>query len=65
MKTLAAALAIAPLLLTGTLPAAAQSAAGSTDRDSYTHQAEDQVQLWKQKLAPAAARDIRSSPRRT
>jgi hypothetical protein len=53
MKMLAAAIAIAPLLLTGAPPAAAQSAAGSTDRDSYTHQAEGQVELWKQKLGDA------------
>lgn len=52
MKMLAAALAIAPLLLTGAPPAAAQSN-GSADRESYTHQAQDQVELWKQKLGEA------------
>jgi len=53
MRVFAVALVCAPLLLAGTLPAAAQSSSGSTDRDSYTKQAEDQVQLWKQKLGDA------------
>ncbi|HUN47973.1 MAG TPA: hypothetical protein VMU85_15690, partial [Stellaceae bacterium] len=53
MRVLAAALISAPLLLAGTLPAGAQSSSGSTDHDSYTKQAEDQVELWKQKLGDA------------
>jgi len=52
MRVLAAALLCLPLLLPGALPAAAQSN-GSTDRDSYAKQAQDQVELWKQKLGDA------------
>lgn len=50
MKMLTAALAIAPLLLLGALPAGAQSAKPAADKDSYTRQAQEQVQQWKQKL---------------
>lgn len=55
MKMLTAALAIAPFLLAGAPGASAQSSAGngSTDKDSYTHQAQEQVELWKEKLGDA------------
>ena len=51
MKFLAAAIVTLPLLLMGAPPALAQATGGgSTDRESYTKQAQDQVQEWKQKL---------------
>jgi type II secretory pathway component HofQ len=54
MKMLAAAIWVAPLLLLGALPAGAQTAKpAAADKDSYTHQAQEQVQQWKQKLGTA------------
>jgi hypothetical protein len=63
MKTLATAIAIGPLIMTGPLPAASQSGLGSgasvrlvanhdstADRETYTQKARDEMQLWQQKL---------------
>jgi hypothetical protein len=64
MRILTASIVIGPLLLIGALPAAAGSAfapgssasvrlaAGddTTDRDTYAHEAQDQMQEWQRKL---------------
>ena len=58
MKFLAAAIVILPLLLTGAPPALAQATGGaqSTDRESYTKQAEGEMQDWKQKIEKGGAK---------